>query len=379
MRAAGVTHVVLEASSHAIDLSAHPRLLDRCGGVHQPEPGPPRLPRRHARPTGRPSSGSSRSTSSRAPRPGGRWPSSTPTAPTAGSCAGRIERPVIRVGTGAGCSGARRGVSSCEPGRHSRGHPPVRASAFEFALAAGGTPQHRKHPVRGRGRRRPRHPGRRRSAPALKPSASVPGRLERVESSGGRHVYVDYSHTPDALEHALAALRALTAERIICVFGCGGDRDRTKRPLMGAIAARLSDLAIVTSDNPRTEDPQAIIDEILPAAWRRAGDTGAGRTRGSSSNRTGGEAIALALSAPRARGHRPDRRQGARDRIRSSASTSIHFDDREEAAQRAGDAGRTEQDWRPGTTRTSEIRLDSVLSTSASALMNLCPGRLTTY
>jgi UDP-N-acetylmuramyl-tripeptide synthetase len=91
----------------------------------------------------------------------------------------------------------------------------------------------------------------------------VPGRLERVAGGRGRWVYVDYSHTPDALENALAALRALTTGRIICVFGCGGDRDRTKRPLMGAVAGRLSDLILITSDNPRSEDPQRIIDEVL--------------------------------------------------------------------------------------------------------------------
>jgi UDP-N-acetylmuramyl tripeptide synthase len=74
---------------------------------------------------------------------------------------------------------------------------------------------------------------------------------------------VDYAHTPDALESSLLALRALTADRIICVFGCGGDRDRAKRPEMGGIAARLSDLAVVTSDNPRTEPPLQIIEEIV--------------------------------------------------------------------------------------------------------------------
>lgn len=92
---------------------------------------------------------------------------------------------------------------------------------------------------------------------------SVSGRLERVPTPHGRFVYVDYAHTPDALESSLWALRALTADRIICVFGCGGDRDRGKRPKMGAIAGRLSDLVMVTSDNPRTEPPLQIIEEIV--------------------------------------------------------------------------------------------------------------------
>lgn len=93
---------------------------------------------------------------------------------------------------------------------------------------------------------------------------SVPGRLERVPNHDGRrYVYVDYAHTPGALENVLQALRALTAERIVCVFGCGGDRDRAKRPLMGAIAARLADLVIITSDNPRTEAPERIVEQIL--------------------------------------------------------------------------------------------------------------------
>ncbi len=92
---------------------------------------------------------------------------------------------------------------------------------------------------------------------------NVPGRLERIPNHCGRFIYVDYAHTPDALENALLALRALTADRIICVFGCGGDRDMAKRPQMGAIAARLSDLTLVTSDNPRTESPDRIIEQIV--------------------------------------------------------------------------------------------------------------------
>ena len=96
--------------------------------------------------------------------------------------------------------------------------------------------------------------------------AVIPGRLERIENDSGRFVYVDYAHTPDALENVIRALRAVTADRIICVFGCGGDRDTEKRPQMGEIAARLSDLAVITSDNPRTEEPMAIIDHILEGA-----------------------------------------------------------------------------------------------------------------
>jgi UDP-N-acetylmuramoyl-L-alanyl-D-glutamate--2,6-diaminopimelate ligase len=91
-----------------------------------------------------------------------------------------------------------------------------------------------------------------------------PGRLERVEDPRGRHVFVDYAHTDDALACILVALRGLGAPRIACVFGCGGDRDPGKRPLMGRAVGAAADLAVVTSDNPRTEDPLAIIGAIVP-------------------------------------------------------------------------------------------------------------------
>ena len=91
----------------------------------------------------------------------------------------------------------------------------------------------------------------------------VPGRLERIDCGQDYSIFVDYAHTHDALENVLSAIRKTTDARVILVFGCGGDRDRTKRPLMGSVADKMADFTIVTSDNPRSEDPQGIIDEIL--------------------------------------------------------------------------------------------------------------------
>ena len=92
----------------------------------------------------------------------------------------------------------------------------------------------------------------------------VSGRFEKVANSKGMTVIVDYAHTPDALEKVIKTAREFTKGRVITVFGCGGDRDSAKRPLMGEAAGLYSDYCIVTSDNPRTEDPDAIISDILP-------------------------------------------------------------------------------------------------------------------
>jgi UDP-N-acetylmuramoyl-L-alanyl-D-glutamate--2,6-diaminopimelate ligase len=110
---------------------------------------------------------------------------------------------------------------------------------------------------------------------ALEALQGAPGRLQHVGAGrNGGEAYVDYAHTPDGLETVLSALRPHVAGKLVVVFGAGGDRDRTKRPLMGAIAARLADIAIVTDDNPRSEDPAAIRAEVLAAATgaREIGD-----------------------------------------------------------------------------------------------------------
>jgi len=105
---------------------------------------------------------------------------------------------------------------------------------------------------------------------ALPEAGRVPGRFEPVAEGQDFAVLVDYAHTPDSLENVLTAARPLAANRLLCVFGCGGDRDRGKRPQMGAISARLADHTIVTSDNPRSEEPAAIVDEILAGIEQRS-------------------------------------------------------------------------------------------------------------
>jgi UDP-N-acetylmuramoyl-L-alanyl-D-glutamate--2,6-diaminopimelate ligase len=155
----------------------------------------------------------------------------------------------------------------------------------------------------------------------------VPGRLEII--SAGQHfsVYVDYAHTDDALANTLSTVRELRPRRLIVVFGCGGDRDRTKRPLMGAAAARLADLAILTSDNPRTEEPLAILAEVEKGIRQVTSDPGRYRVipdrreaiRSAIMEADGGDAVVIA-----GKGH--ETYQILRDR-------TIPFDDREVARE----------------------------------------------
>ena len=154
----------------------------------------------------------------------------------------------------------------------------------------------------------------------------VPGRMERVMVKGADAkalptVLVDYAHTPDGLENALLASRPFSAGRLICVFGCGGDRDRGKRPQMAAIAARLADHVVITSDNPRTEDPQRILDDVV-----------AGVPAGTSSFVEADRAQAIAIAIAEA---------GADDLVLVAGkghedyqilgTEKVHFDDREQA------------------------------------------------
>jgi UDP-N-acetylmuramoyl-L-alanyl-D-glutamate--2,6-diaminopimelate ligase len=168
--------------------------------------------------------------------------------------------------------------------------------------------------------------------------ATVPGRMERVENTFGVTLLVDYAHTGDALENVLATLKYLATARIITVFGCGGDRDPGKRPIMGRTAAQMSDLAIVTSDNPRTEDPFVIMEQV------RNGITPLGFLEYTQEQLSGGfsekgfvmlenrhEAIRLAVRLARpgdivllaGKGH---------EDYQIIGRTKHHFDDREEAA-----------------------------------------------
>jgi murE/murF fusion protein len=148
----------------------------------------------------------------------------------------------------------------------------------------------------------------------------VPGRVERVANAADLDIFVDYAHTPDALRNVLAALRPLTKRRLICVFGCGGDRDPGKRPKMGAAVAELADLAVVTSDNPRTEQPRAILDQILPAVPRPffVDVDRATAIRAAIAEATPGDVVVIA-----GKGHEDYQILG---------TTKIHFDDREQAA-----------------------------------------------
>ncbi|HVJ46005.1 MAG TPA: UDP-N-acetylmuramoyl-L-alanyl-D-glutamate--2,6-diaminopimelate ligase [Luteolibacter sp.] len=157
---------------------------------------------------------------------------------------------------------------------------------------------------------------------ALANSPQVPGRMENVGNAGGATVFVDYAHTPDALENACRTIKDLNPRHLITVFGCGGDRDKGKRPLMAEAAARHSDALIITSDNPRSEDPLAIIKDIEAGVGSKAHRSIVDRA----------EAIEFAVQASRSgdiiliagKGHEP---------YQQFADKTIDFDDRKQASR----------------------------------------------
>jgi UDP-N-acetylmuramoyl-L-alanyl-D-glutamate--2,6-diaminopimelate ligase len=158
---------------------------------------------------------------------------------------------------------------------------------------------------------------------------TVPGRLERVGGADGPlDVFVDYAHTDDALRNVLSSLRPVTRGRLVLVFGCGGDRDRTKRPRMARVAEELADEVVITSDNPRSERPEAIIEEIC------AGLSAGGRSRATvepDRRKAIGLAVELAGGGDvvliAGKGH---------ETYQVLGDQRVHFDDVEEAAKAVG-------------------------------------------
>lgn len=157
---------------------------------------------------------------------------------------------------------------------------------------------------------------------ALANSPQVPGRMENVGNTGGATVFVDYAHTPDALENACRTLRELDPRRLITVFGCGGDRDKAKRPLMAAAAARYSDILIITSDNPRSESPASIIKDIEKGLPKKCTHM-AVVDRGEAINAAVGEALSGDIVLIAGKGH---------ENTQEFADRTIDFDDRKAAS-----------------------------------------------
>lgn len=173
-------------------------------------------------------------------------------------------------------------------------------------------------------------------AKGLETVQTIPGRFERVDAGQPFSVIVDYAHTPDGLAHALSTARELTSGRVIVAFGCGGDRDRSKRPRMGAVAVSLADRVVVTSDNPRSEDPQTIVAEIVAGMEQARRDGKAQASWEVELDRREAIRRALRLAGPGdvvllcGKGH---------ETVQILGDRTVPFDDREEAQKALREMG----------------------------------------
>jgi len=163
-------------------------------------------------------------------------------------------------------------------------------------------------------------------------SPQVSGRFEKVDAGQEFMVIVDYAHTPDGLQNVLSTARELQPARLIAVFGCGGDRDKTKRPIMGAIGAELADYCIITSDNPRTEDPDSIVEMVAEGVREKDCEYEIIVSRREAIRRAVNIAEKNDVIVIAGKGH---------EDYQIIGTEKIHFDDREEAAsaimERLGD------------------------------------------
>jgi UDP-N-acetylmuramoyl-L-alanyl-D-glutamate--2,6-diaminopimelate ligase len=166
-------------------------------------------------------------------------------------------------------------------------------------------------------------------------ATAPPGRLEEIRGRGGFRVFVDYAHTDGSLERVLKTIRDITPGRLITIFGCGGDRDRTKRPRMGRAAERQSDHIVITSDNPRTEDPESIVQDIV-AGLQSPDDAVWVVDRK--------EAIGLGIRMARAGDTVLIAGKGHED-YQEVQGRRIHFDDREIAREFLSEAGLLEESY----------------------------------
>ena len=316
---AGVRHAVMEVSSHALALKRTYGIRLRGGRLHEPLAGPLRLSQRFRgllrreadslRPD-RPDAQDAPSSTSTTSTDGG-WRTSSATA-SSRSAAARTPTFILSTASRSPCADC----MAASPRRagevriESRLLGAPNLYNWLGAIGAAQVGRHRRSPTIEAG---------------IRNLAAVRGRFEYVESDGGPTVIVDYAHKPDALEKLLHAVRDLAkGRRVVLIFGCGGDRDKDKRPKMGAIAARLADYTVLTSDNPRGEKPEAILDDI-EAGMRGATNYARITDRREAISRTIAEASDDDVVVIAGKGHEPYQVIG--DQV-------IHFDDREEAERR---------------------------------------------